>query len=414
MADREADVLIVGAGPAGSALAAVLARAGHDVMLLDRALFPRPKPCGEFVNPGAVAALDRLGLGTAVTALSPAKIGGWTLHDDRGVNAQGRYGGGITGLGLPRTELDAALLGAARTAGARVREQVNVLRAVRDSASDRWELFARGGGGRAESLRCRFLVGADGLRSRLARQLGAVRRGRTPPKLSLTCHVRGRGPQAGNGHLYVGDRVTIGLACTHASGELWNVTVVVDPARWRDAAVGDGRRLVGDLLARLPVEWEGGTEIVAGPWASGTFDWPSTRIAGRRHLFVGDAAGYYDPLTGQGICRALRTVELAAPRIGDVLADPRLGRRAAAAYGLRVRRDRGGGRRVQRLIEATLRRTWSRRLALSRLASGRERLTPLLRVTGDVAAPRTLINPASWLGRSAPEPPRSERTHAYG
>ncbi len=414
MPDHQADVLVVGAGPAGSALATVLAREGHDVMLVDRAVFPRPKPCGEFVNPGALAALGRLGFDSSVAALGPARIGGWTIRSERGVPARGRYGSGIFGFGIARTELDDALLRLARGAGARVCEGVNVLRADRAARGDRWELQARDVNGRPLVFRCGFLIGADGLRSRLARQLGAVRRGRSAAKLSLTCHVSGRGPDPDTGHLLVEDRLTVGLACTHSSGERWNVTVVVDPERWRERVSRDGLGVVREMLARVPVEWESKPEITAGPWTSGPFDWRSERIAGPRHLFVGDAAGYYDPLTGQGICRALRSIEIAAPLVLDVVRDPARGWRAARSYGQEVLRDRRGGRRVQHAIESTLHRGWARRSAMARLAAGPDRLGPLLRVTGDVAPARTLVRPAAWRPLLAPRPARPKRSHAYG
>jgi len=152
-----------------------------------------------------------------------------------------------------------------------------------------------------------------------------------------------------------------------------------------------------DRLRALPVPWREGPWVEAGPWTSGPFDWPSNRFAGPSHVFVGDASGYYDPLTGQGICRALRTVELAAPCVLDVLARPADGRRAAMDYTQKVRRDRRGGRLVQHLIEATLSRTWTREAAFSRLGSGPDRMTPLIRVTGDIARASSLAKPSAWL-----------------
>jgi len=365
-------------------------------MVVDRAHFPRPKPCGEFVNPGAVAALSRLGLLHVVDELDPARIGAWTARAEQGNWARGEFGPGTFGLGIARTEMDAALVAAARDAGARVAQGISVLDAQR-AQSGEWEVAALDEDGRPTTLRGRYLVGAGGLRSRLARQLGAVRRGRTPPKLSLTCHLEGSGPDPTTGHLFLGDRLTIGLACTSGNRTRWNATVVVDPNRSGRAVSEEPLRFFYDRLRELPVEWQDGPSVVAGPWASGPFDWPSARIAGPGHMFVGDASGYYDPLTGQGICRALRTVELAAPLVLDVLERPDLGEKVATAYQRRVRRDRSGGRRVQHLIEATVRRKWTRRVAFQRLGSGTNRMTPLIRVTGDIDRASSLARPAAWL-----------------
>ena len=395
-----ADVVVVGAGPAGSALATSLARAGVDVLALDRARFPRPKPCGEFVNPGAVAALERLELLAPVLARLPARIGGWSAQAETGPPASGRFPDGRSGLGIPRTELDTALVANARLVGARVSEGTLVTDA-RPRARGGWDVLVRpisdlGTGPRPTRIRCRYLVGAGGLRSNLARRLGAVRRGTAPPKLSLTCHVEGEGPDPGTGVLLLGDRTTIGLACTRAGGGRWNATVVVDPRdRGRDVA-RDPLGFFYRTLSRLPVPWRDGPSVVAGPWASGPFDWPSERIAGREHLFVGDASGYYDPLTGQGICRALRTVEIATPLILETLSSPVSAEKAAVEYERRVRRDRAGGRRVQQLIESTLRHDWSRQAAFRGLGAGPDRMSPLIRVTGDVAPPISLAHPRAW------------------
>ena len=80
----DADVIIAGAGPAGSALAGLLALEGMDVVVLDRAEFPRTKPCGECINPGGVSALTRLGLLDVVQKCSPVRLAGWDLLTDSG------------------------------------------------------------------------------------------------------------------------------------------------------------------------------------------------------------------------------------------------------------------------------------------------------------------------------------------
>lgn len=77
---RDGDVLVVGAGPAGSATAAGLAMRGYDVLVLDREHFPRDKPCGEFINPAGAEALARLGVLGAVEAHGPSSIRGWEIH----------------------------------------------------------------------------------------------------------------------------------------------------------------------------------------------------------------------------------------------------------------------------------------------------------------------------------------------
>src|SRR3954467_108563 len=99
------DVLVVGAGPAGAIAAMVLARAGVRVRLIDRAAFPRDKLCGDTVNPGSLALLDRLGVAAAIRA-SARRIAGMTVTGPNGARVAAEYPPGIAGISLTRRELD--------------------------------------------------------------------------------------------------------------------------------------------------------------------------------------------------------------------------------------------------------------------------------------------------------------------
>ena len=112
------DVLIVGAGPAGAVAATVLARAGARVRLLDRAVFPRDKLCGDTVNPGTLARLRRLGLSAPIDDRG-LRVDGMRVTGPRGVAIDGRYPDGVYGRALTRRDLDWALLQQAIAAGAR-------------------------------------------------------------------------------------------------------------------------------------------------------------------------------------------------------------------------------------------------------------------------------------------------------
>lgn len=122
MSDR-ADIVIVGAGPAGSATAIHLARAGHQVTLLDRARFPREKPCSEYLSPETVRHLATLGVLDTLDACGGTALEGTRVQAARGATLVGRFAeaGGTpyrsTGLAMPRRVLDATLLDAARAAG---------------------------------------------------------------------------------------------------------------------------------------------------------------------------------------------------------------------------------------------------------------------------------------------------------
>src|SRR5438093_10692829 len=119
------DVLIIGAGPAGAVAAAVLARGGARVRIVDRAEFPRDKLCGDTVNPGTVATLSRLGLASDLGARG-LPVEGMRLTGANGVSVEGRYPRGQVGRALLRRDLDWMLLQDALAAGAQFEPAVAV------------------------------------------------------------------------------------------------------------------------------------------------------------------------------------------------------------------------------------------------------------------------------------------------
>jgi menaquinone-9 beta-reductase len=383
------DIVVVGAGPAGSATALLLARAGHPVTLVDRARFPRRKACGECLNPGAVATLRRLGLADRIEALRPATLTGWDLiaPSGRTYHASFPADAGVA-WGLDRGALDWTLLRAAREAGARVMEGTRVV-GVRSNAGAPSLTLANGG-----SLCPRLVVGADGLRSVVARATGAATRGGMR-KASLSIHVTGiRDLTPDRGRLAFGGPVTLGLAPLDPEGRRWTLTVVV-PSAHASELPRDGGRLVRFAAARLPAL--AGAEAIGPPLGSGPFDWPTAPLVQDGILLVGDAAGYYDPLTGQGLYRALRAAELAAPVVARALRDGRTSSRALGSYASSVRAAFRGGRRLQRAVE-TLRRRPRLLSAGLALADRGQGLDTLIAVLGDARPVRSLLRPSFLVG----------------
>ena len=403
-----------------SVTALLLARAGHAVTLLDRAQFPRPKPCGEFVNPGACRLLESLGLpGVLSDATGPApRIRGWRLYGGSESVAAGDYGvddrgSPVVGRGVSRPHLDAELLEAARRAGADVRQGWHVGDVVRESGPSgggALVVTARTPGGTVR-LRPTILVGADGLRSIVARRLAGMVPRQDHRKVSVSAHITGVGPDPTHGHMLVEDGLVVGLAATGSAsdGAIWNATVVVPVGRGSRELSGDPKAFFDRHLSALPAAWSTAPRVLHGPWASGPFDVPVRRIAGPDFALVGDASGYYDPLTGQGIYRAVRSAQLLAPHVSRALTVPERQRRELGKYARSWARERRSARLLQHGIEKIFARGASRRWVLKQLSRHPDVCSAVIRATGDMAGLRSLLSPRVWLPMVAGSRPATRR-----
>lgn len=407
MSGRAVDVLVVGGGPAGSTVARLLAERGWTVALIDRASFPRPKPCGECLNPGAVAVLDRLGVLETVAALEPARLRGWQVEAGPH-RATGSFPDGRIGLSVDRARFDHALVERARAAGVAVHERTRLVGL--DAASEGGGRRATTRGerdGTAATWRARVVVGADGLRSTVARGIAAYRRAPRLRKVSVTLHLEGLDLDPTRGRLVLDRTGTIGLAPLDAGGRRWNATVVIDAGDARSIRGAPARFALARIAAALAPARRG--SLVAGPWASGPFDWPSRRAAADGVALVGDAAGYYDPLTGQGIYRALRSAELAARAVDEALAAGRARRADLAPYERALRRELRVPLRVQRGVEAVLSSARLRPAAVALLGRAGPAMDELVGVTGDALPAGRLLRPSLW-SRAALAFVRASRT----
>ena len=326
MADSpQIDVLIAGAGPAGSATALLLATAGHSVVLVDRASFPRDKACSEYMSPEAVRILARLGVLEALEQAGAFPLEGMKVTGPRGATAHGKFALAghhpfrPTGLSISRRILDNQLLAAARAAGARVLERACVEELLYEHGGVGGAIV-RDHTGRRHPLRARLTVGADGLRSAVARRLGGRTHGRSR-RIAFVAHVArvaGMGPSA---ELHFSDHAYMGL--NQIGHGLTNVALVV-PSERASHARPRMERFFFETLAEFPgirERVEAG-EIARPILATGPFAVLSTRVVAPGALLVGDAADFFDPATGDGIYCALRGAELVADTVVSALSQP--------------------------------------------------------------------------------------------
>ena len=202
------DVVIAGAGPAGAIAALVLARAGVRVKLFDRARFPRHKLCGDTVNPGALALLERLGVAHAAGGFA---IDGMLITGSSGVRVDGRYPAGVSGRAILREDFDQALLLAAADAGAAVEQEILVQGAA-SSGGAIDGLFVAGRDGSATRVNARLVIAADGRHSRVARSVGLGRYPQWPRRWAVGGYFSDVVGLTTSGEMHVRSRYYLGVA----------------------------------------------------------------------------------------------------------------------------------------------------------------------------------------------------------
>ena len=310
----EYDVIVVGARCAGSPLAALLARAGARVCLVDKARFPSDTPSTHMVQPVGVRILDRLGVLDELLKVAAPIEGGVAVFDDvrvELVDTRDLLGG--PALNARRITLDAILLDAAAAAGAEVRTGTPVTGLVEDRGRVVGVTIPAG------ELRAPLVVGADGARSTIARLVDAGEYHRTSPgRLFMWAYFEGARP--GHDGLWLGKIGGHAFLASPTDEDLFMAAVVPDIDRRdearadRAAAFAAGLRDWPELEAALAGARRVGPIQMMSRW-HGFF----RESAGPGWVLVGDAGHFKDPTPGQGIADALRQVEKLAPAIERAL-----------------------------------------------------------------------------------------------
>ena len=318
--------------------------------LVDRAAFPRDKLCGDSVNPGTMALLARHGLAAGVESAG-LPMRGMLLTGPRGA-VEGWYPSGLVGRSLVRRDLDQQLLEHAIAAGARFDAGVRVTApVVSGTGPDRRVIGVGVAGGTARELRARLVIAADGRRSTLAFGLGLARHPATPRRWALGAYYAGVSGLGARGEMHVRRHGYLGIA--PVPGGLANVCLVVPESRAhaavRAAPVALEAAVLADELIRERFRSAGRVTPVTilGPLAVEASD---AGLPGL--LLAGDAAGFVDPMTGDGLRFAVRGGELAADAALDALQDGVTFDRAHVNLAARRRAEFGSKRAVNRALRA--------------------------------------------------------------
>jgi flavin-dependent dehydrogenase len=300
------DVLIVGAGPAGAVAATILARAGARVLLVDRSRFPRPKLCGDTLNPGAVSLLERLELTGAMHGA--LLLEGMIVTGARRIRVEGRYED-ARAYAISRNRLDDGLLIAAERAGAHIEQDVLVDDPLVDTSTDPTVTGAvvKGRGGMTLRLRARITIAADGRYSRLARGLRLSLSPARPRRWAIGSYFQDVDGMRPFGEMHIRDGHYIGVA--PLPGAIVNACIVTSalrggtPGEILTCALNRDPLLGGRFHSARMI----GMPVCLGPLA---VECETPGMPGL--LLAGDAAGFIDPMTGDGLRFAIRGAELAA------------------------------------------------------------------------------------------------------
>jgi flavin-dependent dehydrogenase len=315
------DVVIAGAGPAGAVAATVLARAGARVALIDRDRFPRHKLCGDTLNPGVLAILRRLALASMAEACG-LPVAGMILTGDDGVRVEARYPDGLVARAVKRSDFDWALVRDAVEAGADFIDDTMVSEPIVENSAQPPSvagLWVRSKGF-TRAIRAAVTIGADGRRSRLAFGLGLTCHPVRPRRWAVGVYAERVDGLSQFGEMHIRRACYLGVA--PLPNGLTNVCLV-KPSAGGDADLRDPLAAVKQVLSsdRVLRDRFSRARFIASPTVIGPLAIDATdTLPPDGLLLAGDAAGFVDPMTGDGLRFAVRGGELAAEAALHVLA----------------------------------------------------------------------------------------------
>ncbi len=418
------DVIIVGGGPAGATLAALLAGEGWSVALLDRAQFPRDKACGEFLTPQAARLLKQPGVWQTLRAQGLRDVSATVLVAPDGRQVEhAPLTGEPAGYALRRTVLDVALLQHAREKGAFVEEGFGVRELCRNEDGRVIGVAGRDKTGEIRTLHARLIVGADGTHSLVARQLNLVKPIPRLQRIALVAHWQGdiggrrdtiemrtHGPLV-CGLGFPGEEQSSPQPPAPSPKKAWekgsrsisysqvntvcaNTTFVV-PNDYAPQIAGRAEEWIEQTLTTCFPDLAERLSPAAGTLkvrAVGCFGHRSHSPIADGALLVGDAATFIDPFTGEGVYFCLRGAQLAAETIHSALQKNDTSRRGLRNYA-QLRQELARRYLLIDLVQTVVRTPALFNPLAKRLERFPGAAERLLQILGDTRPPEHVLHP---------------------
>ena len=397
----------MGGGPAGASTAFFLSAIGLRVALIDRATFPREKPCAEYLSPQASRILAAFSLEDRIQNAGASRLRGMIVRAPSGESLRGDFEGAHQyrgfrdrGLAIRRSLLDTMVLRRAQEAGVAVHEGVRVTNILRDDIGLACGVTALDSRGEIMRVNARLVVGADGLNSTVAKRAHLSRRKRWPSRVAIVSHYENVLDVGEYGEMHVDRDGYLGIAPVDSG--VVNVALVIprnraraiggNPAAYLRAWIENRHHLRSRFSAAQPV----GAATATGP-----FNRVSTGAWRKGVALVGDAVDFFDPFTGEGIYTALRSGEMLAQYIAAHFASPAAGD-APTQYEAALQREFADKRRVERLVGFTIAFPSLINRAVHVLAKRKDMADLLVGVTGDFVPANVVLRPGYFLGFLVP------------
>jgi len=378
------DIVVIGGGPAGASAALFLEKKGYRVALLDQALFPRDKVCGEFISPAADDIFSDLGILESIEALNPMRLCGVVLSANENSYLQVDYpntvdGRTMTSLSVERSILDDLMINQVRNSNIQLMEGFKVTDLLFDEGN------VCGVKGHDEikkkfSIKAKIVIDGGGRNSISLRRLNLRKSSTGEGKIALAAHWEGVKELRSYCYMHISHPGYTGIAPVGHNRA--NVVLVVDRSHLIGVSVEQffmktvlGNRLRKRILGGgTPVEKIRTVDSLA-------YSVKKTNCGGL--LLVGDATGFIDPFTGEGIYLSLRSSQLAVGVVGNAFDKSDFSSRQLENYDLIRKKEFRKKNILSKVLQCLIFRPYLCNRVVETLATQKELSGLLIGVIGD-------------------------------